>query len=351
MEPRKKVLHFLPRNTFSGAENVVCQIIALFRGEIDMYYCCPDGPIRQALEVRNIPFLPMETFSVKEVRRLIRTQRPDLVHAHDMLSSVVCAAACGKTPLVCHIHNNGFDSRKLNPKTLLFLPAARKARHIFWVSPSAMESFYFRGAVAAKSSVLRNVIDPEALRQRAAEAALRGHSHIVFLGRMSEPKNPLRLLKVLELTAQRVPELDAKIIGSGELEGAVRAAWANSPAKENIQLLGYQSNAYGLLEGADLMLMTSLWEGTPMCALEAMALGVPIVSTPVDGLCDLVDPGKTGFLESTDEALADRCTQIIKDPALRAELSENTLKKAAALLDLEHYRQQLREAYGFGGSL
>ena len=351
MEPRKKVLHFLPRNTFSGAENVVCQIIALFRGEIDMYYCCPNGPIRQALEARNIPYLPMEAFNVKEVRQMIQAQKPDLIQAHDMLSSVVCAAACGKTPLVCHIHNNGFDSRKLNPKTLLFLPAAKKARHIFWVSPSAMESFYFRRAVAAKSSVLRNVIDPEALRQRAAEAELRGYSHIVFLGRMSEPKNPLRLLKVLELTAGRVPELDAKIIGSGELEEAVRKAWTCSPAKDHIQLLGYQSNAYGLLEGADLMLMTSLWEGTPMCALEAMALGVPIVSTPVDGLCDLVDPGKTGFLESTDEALADRCAQIIRNPALRAELSENTLKKAAALLDLEHYRQQLRNAYGFGGSL
>mgnify|MGYP004489289803 FL=1 len=37
MEPKRKILHFLPRNTFSGAENVVCQIIHLFRGEVDMY--------------------------------------------------------------------------------------------------------------------------------------------------------------------------------------------------------------------------------------------------------------------------------------------------------------------------
>lgn len=76
METRKKVLHFLPRNSFSGAENVVCQMIALFRGEMDMYYCCPEGPIRQALEERNIPYLPMAAFSVKEVRRLIRQEQP-----------------------------------------------------------------------------------------------------------------------------------------------------------------------------------------------------------------------------------------------------------------------------------
>ena len=86
-----------------------------------------------------------------------------------------------------------------------------------------------------------------------------------------------------------------------------------------------------------------------MCALEAMALGVPIVSTPVDGLCDLVDPVVTGFLEETDEALADRCAEILKDGALRETLSEGTLRKAEVLLNLETYKQQLRLAYGFEG--
>lgn len=351
MEVRKKVLHFLPRNTFSGAENVVCQIISMFRGQINMYYCCPEGPIRQALEERNIPYLPMEAFNVSQVRRMISREKPDLIQAHDMLSSVICAAACGKTPLVCHIHNNNFASRKLNLKTLLFFPAAMKAKHIFWVSPSAMDSFYFQKAVASKSSVLRNVIDATALKKQAAEATLRGHSHVVFLGRMAEPKNPLRLLRVLELVYAQVPQLEAKIIGSGELEAEVRAAWAQSPAREHIQLLGYQPNAYGLLQEADLMLMTSLWEGTPMCALEAMALGVPIVSTPVDGLKDLVEPGQTGFLEAEDQALADRCAEIIGDPQLRQRLSKNAQEQAEKLLDLDAYRQQLRAGYELGGSL
>ena len=82
-----------------------------------------------------------------------------------------------------------------------------------------------------------------------------------------------------------------------------------------------------------------------MCALEAMALGVPIVSTPVDGLCDLVEPGKTGFLESTDEGLAEKCAQIIRDSGLRAELSKNTLEKADSILNLETYKNELRKVY------
>ena len=341
----KKVLHVLSDVFFSGAENMVCQIVDMFRGEYDMVYVSPDGPIRQALEARNVAYRPIAAVTPKEIRRVISEEQPDIVHAHDMKASFAAALACGKTPLVSHIHNNGFDSRKVSPKTLAYLLVSGKFRHIFWVSPSAMKSFRFYRAVKDKSSVLRNVIRMDALRQKAAEAENQTPYDILFLGRMSEPKNPLRLEKVLNMVHDRHPQLQAAIVGKGDLEPQVRKAIAESGAEGYIHLLGYQDNGYGLLKNAKLMIMTSLWEGTPMCALEAMALGVPIVSTPVDGLCDLVEPGKTGFLESTDEALADRCAEIIRDGGLRAELSQNTMEKADVILNLETYKKELREVY------
>ncbi len=48
-----------------------------------------------------------------------------------------------------------------------------------------------------------------------------------------------------------------------------------------------------------------------------MALGVPIVSTPTDGLCELVNDGKTGFLSSDNAVLSEKCIEIIKDAGLR----------------------------------
>lgn len=341
----KKVLHILSDVFFSGAENMVCQIVDMFRGEYDMVYVSPEGPIRQALEARNVAYRPIAAVTPMEIQRVIAEERPDIVHAHDMKASFAAALACGKTPLVSHIHNNGFDSRKVSPKTLAFLLVSGKFRHIFWVSPSAMKSFRFYGAVKDKSSVLRNVIRMDALREKAEKAENQTPYDILFLGRMSEPKNPLRLIQVLNLVHDRCPQLQAAIVGKGDMEPQVRQAISESGAGEYIHLLGYQENGYGLLRHAKLMIMTSLWEGTPMCALEAMALGVPIVSTPVDGLCDLVEPGKTGFLEDTDEALADRCAQIIRDGGLRTELSNNTLKKADSILDLEAYKNELRRVY------
>lgn len=341
----KKIVHILSDVFFSGAENMVCQIVDMFRGEYDMVYVSPEGPIRQALEERQVRYLPIQSVTPGEIRRVIKKEQPDIVHAHDMKATVAAAFGCGKTPLICHIHNNGFDSRKISPKTLAFLLASPKIRHIFWVSPSAMKSYRFYGTVKGKSSVLRNVIRADVLEEKAKNAQLQTHYDILFLGRMSEPKNPLRLIRVLNLVHDRYPSLQAAIVGKGDLEPQVRQAIRDSGAEGYIRLLGYQTNGYGLLQNAGLMIMTSLWEGTPMCALEAMALGTPIVSTPVDGLCDLVDPGRTGFLEDTDEGLADKCAAILKDKELRESLSRETRKKAKVLLDLESYRQELRKAY------
>ena len=60
-----KVLHLLQSDRFSGAENVVCQIIGMMKNEpnIEMVYCSSDGPIRDALAERKIKFVPLEKFS------------------------------------------------------------------------------------------------------------------------------------------------------------------------------------------------------------------------------------------------------------------------------------------------
>ena len=347
MDRKPKVLHILSDVFFSGAENMVCQIVEMFRGEVDMVYASPDGPIREALKARNVPFFPLKSIAPWEIRRAVQKVQPDLLHLHDMKVSVMAAAACVDVPMVAHIHNNSFDSRKISPKTLLFHLASGKIQHIFWVSPSAMKSYRFYPAVAEKSSLLRNVIDPKALTRRADSAQLQDDYDILFLGRMTEPKDPLRLVRVLNRVYEGKQDLNAAIVGKGDMEEAVRSAIEASPARDHIHLLGYQSNAYGLLRRARLMIMTSLWEGTPMCALEAMALGVPIVSTPVDGLCDLVEPGVTGFLADTDEALAARCLEILRNPELRRVLSENTQKAAEEILNLEAYKRELQRAYGF----
>lgn len=128
-----KILHVLVSGTYNGAENVVCQIIDMFKDDnnIEMYYCSLDGPVRIALEERGINFQPVKELSIKELKRVIRNVQPTIVHAHDMRAGFLASLACGKIPLISHIHNNNYDSRSISLKAILYLYAALKAKHIF----------------------------------------------------------------------------------------------------------------------------------------------------------------------------------------------------------------------------
>ena len=343
----KKVMHLLTGTSFSGAENVACQIMACFKNDTnyEMFYCSPDGQIRQALKERNVRFVPMKEWTLAEVKRVIRAEKPDIIHAHDMKASFFAALVCGNTPLISHVHNNNFDSRGISLKAVLYGYAAKKAKHIFWVSKSAYEGYAFHAKFEKKSSVLYNVIDSSAVYKKAAEDAKEYAYDIVYVGRLTPQKNPQRLVKVLAGVAQKYPEMKAAIIGAGDLEAETKQAITDHHAEQFIDMLGYSSNPYKVMKQAKILIMTSRWEGLPMCALEAMALGVPIVSTPTDGLKEIVEDDTTGYLSDDDGVLIDRCVDILKEPERYERLSKATLKKAACILDTKTYKDELDKAY------
>ena len=82
-----------------------------------------------------------------------------------------------------------------------------------------------------------------------------------------------------------------------------------------------------------------------MCALEAMALKVPIISTPVDGLKDLVINGETGYLSGDDDELADKIIEVVTNKELYEKLSANIYEKALKYNDIDVYSNRIYNEY------
>lgn len=342
-----KVLHLLQSNRFSGAENVVCQIIGMMKNEPDMemVYCSRDGQIAEALDERNIPFAPIKELSVEEVKRVIKEQKPDIIHAHDMRASFYAALACGKIPLISHIHNNAFDSRGLSAKSIAYIYAAKKAKHIFWVSQSSFDGYAFHKFFRKKSTVLYNIIDIDALYEKMKLDENVYNYDVIYVGRLTPPKNPQRLMAVLQKVCINCPNVRIAIVGTGELEEETKKLCNELNLQNNVQFLGFRSNPLKMLHDSKVMVMTSRWEGTPMCALEAMALGVPIVSTPTDGLRDLVDIDKTGYLSDDDSELAEKIYSLVTDEILRERCSSMCIEKSKINNDGQKYKDKLLSIY------
>ena len=342
----KKILHLLQSSHFSGAENVVCQIIKLFQGEeYEMIYASPDGTVRPALQERGIKFYPLKDFSIKSIKAAINDIKPDLVHAHDMRASFFASAAVGGLPLVSHIHNNGFDARKISAKSVAFLLGSRKINHIFWVSKSALDDYYFKKFVSSKSSLLKNIIDINEIRERAANASDKTEYDMMYLGRLAYPKNPMRFIELVKLVKETVPDVRVAIVGSGDQTDLTKELVTKYGLEENVRFLGFISNPAGILKGSKVLSITSFWEGTPMCALEALTLGTPIVATPIDGLKDMIVNHQNGFLHDEDKALATEIVKIITNKEYRLYLSENAVKCAEELNNKNKYKEALKAVY------
>ncbi|MBO7253346.1 MAG: glycosyltransferase [Oscillospiraceae bacterium] len=343
-----KVMHVLNSRIYSGAEKVVCQIIHSFESgeKVEMVYTSPFSEnVTEMLEKEHVTYLPMEKMCIGELRRVIREQKPDVIHAHDMRASFFSALCCGSIPLVSHIHNNAYDARGLSVKSVLYLLAGFRAKHILWVSKSSFEGYLFHKLFAKKSSVLFNILDLKQIYEKKVQDANSYDFDMIYVGRLTYQKDPQRLMRLCARLKQDKPDVKLAVVGTGELEGETKALCQELGLEKNVQFLGFQSNPIKMIADSKALVLTSRWEGTPMCALEALALGTPVVSTPSDGMMDLIDNGVHGYLYEDDEQLAQSILKILQDPVHQAELSRNAKEKSVKINDEEAYKRAILACY------
>jgi glycosyltransferase involved in cell wall biosynthesis len=129
-------------------------------------------------------------------------------------------------------------------------------------------------------------------------------SVIGWAGRLEPPKDPFSAVRVFsELHTRGVP-FEAWIAGEGTLEREVRAAIARAGLERVVHMLGVLNpdELAGALRRSDAFLMTSLWEGMPRTLIEALACGVPVVSTAAGDVGAYIHDGENGFVTATRNA-------------------------------------------------
>ncbi len=339
-----KVLHLLASNSFSGAENVACQIISCFE-DYDEAYCSPVGKIEEQLKEKGIKYIPINKLTRKEVKRVVAEFKPDIIHTHDAKASIVASFAFKNVPIVSHIHCNDKKMRKIGLKSVLFKLASKKFSHIFFVSKGSLEAYRFKKSTEKKSSVLHNVIDTNLVAERAKENTQNYTSDIVYVGRLTNIKNPLRLVDIVEEIAKTNKNVTLSIVGEGELKSDLQKYITEKNLNKNIKLLGFMSNPYKVISCSKVMLMTSISEGLPMCALEALSLGVPIISTKTDGLREIIQNDRTGFLYDTNTQASTKILELLQDPIKLNEMKSSAIAFSKEYNDLGKYRQEIEKVY------
>ena len=343
---KKIVIHVLSSNKYSGAENVACTIIENLKDYYDSYYCCPFGTIEDTLNEKNIKYVKLNKFSFLELKKVIDSIKPDIIHAHDNKASVICSFLKKNRKLISHIHGNNKIMNSINLKTLLFNLCSKKIDRIIWVSESSFNDYVFNKNIKSKSDIIYNVVDEKSIKDKALLYEINEKYDLIFLGRLEYPKNPQRLIQIIYGVKKIKYNVKLAIVGDGEDRTLIEELIKKYKLENNIKLYGFKDNPYPILNNSKLLIMTSIYEGTPMCALEAQSLGKPIVATPVDGLKKIVKNNYNGFLSDSDDKLISNIVKIVSDEKQWEKLSKNTKEYFKKYNDINKYVEIIKKEYG-----
>lgn len=335
-----KILHFLVTTTFSGAEHVVVDILNAFKDGNEVYYVSPEGPIRKTLEEYDIAYIPCNTDSIREIKRVYREIKPDIVHACDPRMSFKCALA--GIPFVAHLHSNCAWMKKICANSVALLFTAIRAKAVIAVSESIRQEYIFSRLINGKLYVVENVVNANEITKKAASEKSEGYD-LLYVGRLSPEKGPLEFLKTVKKVREFLPDTTAAMIGDGEM-----AAECEKFAIENgihgVKFFGFMSNPYSVMAASKINLMPSKVEGFGLVAVECMLLATPVIAFSVGGLSEIVKDG-TGVLCKNEYEMAEAAVKYLNDPRLLEMSSECAAANAKKFADMSAYTKKIKNIY------
>jgi phenylacetate-CoA ligase len=222
------------------------------------------------------------------------------------------------------------------------VPFLKTADAVLVVSPLLKEAFSRYGI---ESEVLWNLVDLKRFHFRERP---RIEPNIVWIRHMSDMYDPLTALKVFELVKKDVPEATITFIGDGPLR-SVLDSYIRSHAVRDVRFTGHMDNERvpDEFDKADIFLNTSRNDGLPTALLEASASGLPIVTTGVGGIPDMMENGAEGIIVPLDDidALHREVVGLIRDPDRAREIGASA-RRNAEKYSWERCAVDLVKAYG-----
>jgi len=169
---------------------------------------------------------------------------------------------------------------------------------------------------------------------------------LVHVGRFAPPKNHALLIEAFAQVRSDAP-LYLLLVGGGELENTVREQVAELGLQERVRFLGVRADVADILRASDMFVLSSRVEGNPMSVMEAMAARLPVVSTAVGGVPELVQEGATGLLVPSEDAgaLAQAMQALVDDPARRQAMGAAARRHAVAHFDIRHTVRGYEQLY------
>ncbi|MBW4022169.1 MAG: glycosyltransferase family 4 protein [Proteobacteria bacterium] len=324
----------------------------------EMVGACPDGPLLAPLRAEGFRIMPLplkrsasplaQVEGFASLVRLLRAERPDMVHAHMPLSGFLgrmAARAAGVPRIAYTCHGFLFNQPSPLPRRAASLAMEWTAGRItdLFMTVSEEEARdakrlgIARAPVAIGNGRDAAVFHPDPAARSRIRATLgvpEDRVVVVIVSRLVRHKGHPELLAAMAA----VPDAELWVVGdrlASDHGEDLDPYFAQSGLGNRLRRLGYREDTAAVLAAADIFALPSHFEGLPMSVIEAMLTGLPVVATTVRGPREQVVDGETGLLvpPRAVEPLAEALRRLVADPPLRSAMGAAGLARARARFD------------------
>jgi glycosyltransferase involved in cell wall biosynthesis len=299
-----------------------------------------------------------DALALARLIELIRASKPDIVHTHTAKAGVlgrVAARLAATGTRIVHTHHGHllhgyFSPRKSQVVVEIERALARVTDHMVAVGDRVRDDLLAAGVGSPdRFTVIHSGVRLGALPDRSVARHSLGLPDdgvvVAVVGRITGIKRPDRLADVVALLRSSGVPVHVVVAGGGDLEATLAARVAQDDLP--VTMLGWRSDLESILAAADIALLTSDNEGTPLSLVQAGLAGIPAAATDVGSVAEVVEHGVTGILcPPSAPELAAAVHRLAADPGLRTAMGQAARAKAERDFSMAGFLEGHRRVYG-----
>lgn len=284
--------------------------------DIECLECDDDG---------NLPYIKRYPLRLKKIRNAVKKLSPDVVISFMSETNIdVCYALSGMNiPVIVSERNDPAIDPASKIKQLMRKLAYFKPSGFVFQTPDAKA--YFSKRIQKKSKIILNPLAGYLPAPFEEEREKR----IVAVGRLNKQKNFPMLIDAFSVFSQKYPEYVLEIYGEGVLEEKLQQYISDKKLNDRVILKGFCKNVHEQTLSAGMFVMSSDFEGMPNALLEAMAIGLPCISTdcPCGGPRMLIEPYENGILVPVNDTkkMTEAMLYMADHPEQAEKMSKNAV--------------------------
>ena len=302
-------------------------------------------------------WIPLALRALLKFSALAITRHVSSAHVHIAMrgsfwrKSIFCSLARALSiPVILHLHGSQFelfyDEQPRWRKRLI--RSQFESAYTVLVLSESWRTFVQRVAPEAHVVILPNYVHASPAERTLPNSSDVAEISVLFLGLLGPRKGIYDLLQAWRQVCDFAPGAILNVGGNGEID-KVKQTVTELGLDNNVNVLGWIAGTQkdAALHAADIFVLPSYNEGLPISLLEAMGLGVPVISTTVGGIPELIEDGETGILVEPGDAegLAESLLRLLRDPQLRVRIGEAGRRRVQENYSADSVLPRLQQVY------